>query len=103
MDAGHGGRLEVVGGCLGAGGWVIVWPHGTDVVEEDPLRIEVPDYGTFGLGDDVQVGGGVGLEHMPGDWLERFPGDVEPAPVEVAGVTVPAECAKHNTWVANAP
>jgi hypothetical protein len=103
LDAAYGGRLEVVGGCLGAGDWVIVWPHGTDVVEEDPLRIEVPDYGTFGLGDDVQVGGGVGLEHMPGDWLERFPGDVEPARVEVAGVPVPAECAKHNIWVANAP
>jgi hypothetical protein len=40
---------------------------------------------------------------MPGDWLERFPGDVEPARVEVAGVPVPAECAEHNIWVANAP
>ena len=73
LDAGHGGRLEVVGGCLGAGGWVIVWPHGTDVVEEDPLRIEVPDYGTFGLGDDVQVGGGWGLSTCPATGLSASP------------------------------
>jgi hypothetical protein len=39
MDALGGGRLEVVGGCLGASGSVIVWPHGTEVVDEEPLRI----------------------------------------------------------------
>jgi hypothetical protein len=91
MDALGGGRLEVVGGCLGAGGSVIVWPHGTEVVEEDPLRIEVPGYGTFGLGDQVQVGGGYVLEHSSDE--------VTPGPFEVAGVTVPAQCAKHDIFL----
>ena len=47
MDALGGGVLEVVGGCLGASGSVIVWPHGTDVVQDDPLTIDIPDYGRF--------------------------------------------------------
>ena len=93
MDALGGGRLEVVGGCLGASGSVIVWPHGTEVVEEDPLTIDVPDYGTFRLGDDVQVGGGYVLEHSSED--------VKPGPYDVAGVTVPAECAEHDIFLAH--
>lgn len=40
MDALGGGRLEVIGGCLGASGSVIVWPYGTEVGDEDPLQIE---------------------------------------------------------------
>jgi hypothetical protein len=92
MDAQGGGRLEVLGGCLGASGSVIVWPHGTRVVDDDPLTIEVPDNGTFGLGDEVQLGGGWVLEHLSGI--------VEPRPYEVAGVTVPAECAEHDIFLA---
>ena len=92
MDAQGGGRLEVVGGCLGASGSVIVWPHGTEVVDADPLRIEVPDHGTFGLGQEVLVGGGYVLEHSAGE--------VEPGPFEVAGVTVPARCAEHDIFLA---
>ena len=93
MEALGGGRLEVVGGCLGASGSVIVWPHGTDVADEDPLTVEVPDYGTFRLGDDVQVGGGYVLDHSSED--------VEPGPYDVAGVTVPAECAEHDIFLAH--
>jgi hypothetical protein len=93
MDALGGGRIEVVGGCLGAGGSVIVWPHGTDVVEEDPLRIEVPGYGTFGLGDQVQVAGGYVLEHSSDE--------LTPGPFEVGGVTVPAQCAEHDIFLAH--
>ena len=93
MDALGGGRLEVVGKCLGASGSVIVWPHGTDVVKQDPLAIDIPDYGTFMLGDEVQVGGGFVLEHSSND--------VEPGPFEVAGVSVPAECAKHDIFLAH--
>jgi hypothetical protein len=92
MDALGGGRLEVVGGCLGASGSVIVWPHGTKVVDEEPLRIEVPGYGTFGLDDQVQVGGGYVLEHSSGE--------VKPGPYEVAGVTVPADCAEYDIFLA---
>jgi hypothetical protein len=92
MDAQGGGRLEVLGGCLGASGSVIVWPHGTKVVGDDPLTIEVPDNGTFGLGDEVQLGGGWVLEHSSDN--------VEPGPYEVGGVTVPAECAEHDIFLA---
>ena len=92
MDALGGGRLEVVGGCLGADGTVIVWPHGTKVVNEDPLTIDIPDNGSFSLGDQVQVGGGYVLEHSS---------DRRPAgPFEVAGVTVPSSCAEHDVFLA---
>ncbi|MGY2084997.1 hypothetical protein [Blastococcus sp. SYSU DS0539] len=93
MDALGGGRLEVVGGCLGAGGYVIVWPHGTEVVDEDPVTIDVPGHGTYGLGDEVEVGGGFVLEHSSQD--------VAPGPFEVAGVTVPPGCAEHDVFLAH--
>lgn len=92
MDAQSGGSLEVVGGCLGASGSVFVWPHGTDVVDDDPLTIDIPDYGTFTVGDEVLVGGGYVLEHSSDD--------VQPGPYEVAGITVPAECAEHDIFLA---
>ena len=92
MDALGGGTLEVVGGCLGAGGSVIVWPHGTEVVQDDPLTIEIPSHGTFALGEEVQVGGGYVLEHSSGD--------VEPGDRRVGGVAVPAECAQHDIFLA---
>lgn len=93
MEALGGGRIEVVGGCLGARGSVIVWPHGTEVVKEEPLTIDIPNYGTFALGDEVQVGGGYVLEHSSSN--------VEPGPYEVGGVTVPAECAEHDIFLAH--
>lgn len=93
MDALGGGSLEVVGGCLGASGSVIVWPHGTGVVQDDPLTIEIPGYGTFALGDEVRVGGGYVLEHTSGN--------VEPGDHPVGGVTVPAECAEHDIFLAH--
>ena len=93
MDALGGGRLEVVGGCLGVSGSVIVWPHETEVVEEDPLTIDIPSYGTFTLGDEVQVAGGFVLEHSSDD--------IEPGPFEVGGISVPAECAKHDIFLAH--
>jgi len=93
MDALGGGTLEVVGGCLGASGSVIVWPHGTEVVQDDPLTIDIPDYGTVALGDEVQVGGGYVLEHSSDQ--------VEPGDYSVGGVTVPAECARHDIFLAH--
>ena len=63
MAAQGGGTLEVVGGCLGAGGSVIVWPHGTQVVQDQPLTIRIPGLGTYTLGDEVLVAGGYVLEH----------------------------------------
>lgn len=93
MDALGGGRLEVVGGCLGASGSVIVWPNGTELVEDEPLTINIPDYGTFALGDEVQVGGGYVLEHSSDE--------VEPGDYAVGGVTVPSEWAKHDIFLAH--
>jgi hypothetical protein len=93
MDALGGGRIEVVGGCLGASGSVIVWPHGTEVVQDDPLTVDIPNHGMFALGDQVEVGGGHVLEHSSDN--------VESGPYQVAGVTVPAECAKHGIFLAH--
>ncbi|HEX6247347.1 MAG TPA: hypothetical protein VFZ64_05700 [Nocardioidaceae bacterium] len=92
MDALGGGRLEVVGGCLGTSGYVVLWPSGTDVVSENPVTIEIPGNGTFTLGDEVQVGGGFVLEHSSQDR--------EPGTFEAGGVTVPAECAEHDVFLA---
>lgn len=93
MQALGGGRLEVVGGCLGASGHVIVWPHGTEVVEDDTVTISIPGHGTAALGDDVEVAGGFVLEHSSRT--------VAPGPLDVGGVTVPAECAEHDVFLAH--
>ena len=93
MDALGGGILEVVGGCLGASGYVIVWPHGTDVVDEDPLTVDVPDVGRVALGEEFQVGGGFVLERSS---TTRSPG-----PYRAGGVVVPAECAAYDVFVAS--
>jgi hypothetical protein len=93
MDALGGGRLEVVGGCLGASGSVVVWPYGTEVVSEEPLTISIPDIGTYRLGDDVRVGGGYVLEHTGSD--------VPPGPYDAGGVTVPAACAAYDVFLAS--
>lgn len=94
MDALGSGPLAVVGGCLGLGDFVVVWPPGTDVVEDDPLVVEVPEVGRVGLGDRVEVAGGFVVEHEPGT-----PRDA--GPVEVGGVTVPAPCARHAVFLAH--
>jgi hypothetical protein len=92
MDAALTANLEVVGSCVGAGGAVVVWPFGTRVVEDDPLTIEIPDNGTFALGQEVSVGGGFVLEHSSSAR--------EPGPLEVSDVTVPTECADHDVFLA---
>ncbi|MEE6274456.1 hypothetical protein V2J56_13990 [Georgenia sp. MJ206] len=93
MDALLVGRLEVVGGCLGAGGSVVVWPEGTQVVNEDPVTISIPGEGTFTVGDDVEVGGG--YVHEPGA------GTSGSGPSEVGGVGVPAACAAYGVFLAS--
>ena len=91
MDALGGGLLEVVDGCLGAGGAVIVWPYGTRVLSNDPLTLEIPDNGTFVLGEAVEVGGGYVWEQESGP---------RPDPLIVGGVEVPASCAESNVFLA---
>ena len=92
MDAMGGGTLEVVGGCLGVSGFVVVWPHGTEVADEDPLTIEIPGNGSFALGESVQVGGGFVVEHSSDE------GD---PPYEVGRVTVPDDCAQYDIFLAS--
>lgn len=73
-------------------GWVVVWPYGTTVVDEDPLTIEIPDTATFIPGDHVQVGGGFVLEHTSGGRPV--------ASFEAGGVAVPRSCAEHDVFLA---
>ncbi|GAA2089218.1 hypothetical protein IDH50_16000 [Aeromicrobium tamlense] len=91
-DALGGGTLELVGGCLGADGIVVIWPVGTDVVDEDPLTIDIPHLGELSLGDRVEVPGGMVLEHSSDT--------VPPGPLSIAGVTVPESCAEHDVFLA---
>lgn len=59
MDAAMGrGGVAVVGECLGVGDTVVVWPEGTEVTDARELTVEVPGYGTFALGDEIELGGG---------------------------------------------
>lgn len=69
MMAAFQGRLTRVGRCIGLGGDLMIWPHGTRVVDGDRIRI---GNRTYGLGDRFDGGGGV---------LERDPED--PGPLDV--------------------
>ena len=81
------GELSVVGNCVGVADTVVIWPHGTKLVGDRELRIEVPGVGTYALGDQVSVGGGVAFEPPAHSTLV------------VEGVTVPASCAQHVVWM----
>ena len=48
---GYGGRVELVGDCLGFGGNTIIWPYGTEIVSDDPLVVDVPGEGQVTIGD----------------------------------------------------
>jgi hypothetical protein len=88
MDALGGGQLEVLGTCLGAGGTVVVWPVGTKVTSTNPLKISIPNLGSFSLGDTVRIGGG---------------GVPRPSPSEpwiVGGVEVPESCTDQGVFLA---
>lgn len=93
MDALIAGPIKVVGGCLGLGESVVVWPPGTVVVERQPLTIRIPGQGTFSVGDQVELGGGV--------VSEQSSAEAKPGPSRVAGADVPAQCAKHDVWLAS--
>lgn len=87
MDALLSGELTVIDGCLGVRQYVVIWPHGTDVTDDDPLTIEVPDLGTFTLGDTVELGGGEVSTNSDTSELD--------------GVTVPEDCAGSASWLAS--
>ena len=81
------GRLAVINGCLGLesqdvdAAHVVVWPHGTEVVDEDPLTISIPDDGEYAVGDELQLGGGESPLAEPG------------------GIDVKAECPGAAIWL----
>lgn len=66
---------------------------GQAVVKENPLTIDIPKHGEFALGDDIEIGGGLVVEHSSDK--------IEPGAHEVGGGTVSAECAKHDIWLAH--
>lgn len=92
-DGGDGqvsGELEPVGRCLGVAGAVVVWPYGTEVVTDQPLRVDVPRYGILTAGDEVTLAGGFASEEPDTD-----------DPDLVAGVPVPTDCADYDVFVAH--
>jgi hypothetical protein len=53
---GYEGDVAMAGACLGIGAATVLWPHGTTIVSDDPLTIEVPGLGRVKLGDHVTGG-----------------------------------------------
>jgi hypothetical protein len=86
------GSVEVVDGCLGVGGHVVIWPHGTVLVEDDTPTVDVPGLGRLTEGDEVEIGGGFILEHTSQDHEGPFG--------TTSGVTVPAPCAENDVFLA---
>jgi len=69
---GTGGRIAMVGDCLGINDRTVIWPHGTEIVAEDPLEIDVPGLGRVGLGDEVTGGAVVYADYLP-DGIDAIP------------------------------
>jgi len=86
-DALLSGELTVIDGCLGISQYVVIWPHDTEVTDDDPLTIEVPDIGTFTLGDTIELAGGEASPNFDTSELD--------------GVTVPDDCVESATWLAS--
>ena len=57
------------------------------------MTIRIPGVGTYTLGDEVLVAGGYVLEHSSRN--------VEAGDFLAGGVSVPAECAEHDIFLAN--
>lgn len=68
---GLGGSVTMAGSCLGIEAGTILWPHGTKVVSDDPLTIEVPKLGRITVGDRVS-GGGSQYARLP-KGIEKIP------------------------------
>lgn len=93
MDALFTGPLTITeGGCVGGGDATVIWPHGTEVVDEDPLVLRVPGNGLVRLGEKVEVGGGFVFEPSS---------DGGPRELEVGGVTVPERCTTGGVFLAD--
>ena len=86
MQAGFQSKLTKVGRCIGLAGDLTIWPHGTDVVAGDRLRVGGK---TYGLGDVYKGGGGV---------LEQNSQDFDPSSVDA-----PSGCPVTDALVVLAP
>lgn len=62
---GYGGTVAMVGRCLGLNDATVIWPHGTKVVSDDPLTVDVPGLGRLRIGDEVGGGADVYGDHLP--------------------------------------
>ena len=65
------GVVGPVGNCLGIEGATVFWPHGTKVVSEEPLVIDVPKLGEIQQGDRVS-GGGDSYSSLP-EFIDEIP------------------------------
>jgi hypothetical protein len=62
---GYGGDVTMVGDCLGIQTATVLWPHGTRIVSDTPLTIDVPGLGRVRVGDHVEGGGVEYVGHLP--------------------------------------
>lgn len=90
-DALLAGKLSDVGGCLGIEGFAVVWPNGTRVSDEGPLSLTVPGQPKVGMGERIEVGGGVLFEAN----------EQEPKDYSIAGVSIPARCVAAGVWMSS--
>lgn len=44
---------------------MLVWPHGTEVVDDSPLIVRVPDLGELAVGDPVEGGADSYADFLP--------------------------------------
>ncbi len=73
VGVGYDGTVQIVGACLGAGRQTIIWPHGTKILSENPLAIDVPELGRVTVGDRI-VGGGTSWQ------ADRLPDGIDALP-----------------------
>lgn len=90
MDALGGGKIKVIGGCLGVGGHVVIWPPGTQVASQRPLKISIPRRGDYSVGDTVRLGGG----------NVRDRSDQSGETLTIGSVEVPATCLDRGVFLA---
>lgn len=62
---GIGGTARMVGDCLGIDTSTVIWPHGTKIVSDDPLTIDIPGSDQVTIGDHVEGGGDVYSDYVP--------------------------------------
>jgi hypothetical protein len=86
MRAGLRTKITKVGQCIGLGGDLTIWPHGTEVLPGNQIRVGETAYG---LGDTYQGGGGV--------W-EQNSGDFDPSEVDA-----PTGCPVTDALIVLAP